>query len=179
MTAQRSVGRITQLQYLLLKYSQFLGANFREIVIGEVRRISLPRIRVNKVGVRPLAPMAVFITWLPCLCNTSVVQIYYVNLTEGGASGRQGKPDGFALHRGARRQGREEGFEAGDVFDADECQGARQAGLVGQQSGRPQDAFRRGTAQGGPGRGYRALRWVGVPRRSRGLHSPGPRRHRV
>ena len=34
-------GRITQLQYLLLKYSQFLGANFREIVIGEVRILGI------------------------------------------------------------------------------------------------------------------------------------------
>jgi hypothetical protein len=41
-------GRITQLQYLLLKYSQFLGANFREIVEGEVRRIPFPRTPVNK-----------------------------------------------------------------------------------------------------------------------------------
>src|ERR671911_252426 len=47
----------------------------------QLLRIPLPRIRVNKVGVRPLAPMAVFISWLPCLCNTSVVQIYYTNLT--------------------------------------------------------------------------------------------------
>ena len=46
-------GRITQLQYLLLKYSQFLGANFREIVKGEVRRIPLPRRLVNRTPLFP------------------------------------------------------------------------------------------------------------------------------
>src|SRR5215204_5907108 len=47
-------GRITQLQYLLLKYSQFLGANFREIVKSEVQllRIPLPRTPVNSIGWR-------------------------------------------------------------------------------------------------------------------------------
>jgi hypothetical protein len=34
--------RITQLQYLLLKYSQFLGANFREMVKSEVQIRRIP-----------------------------------------------------------------------------------------------------------------------------------------
>ena len=50
--------RITQLQYFLLAHNYYLCclvgvlavANFRELRHGEVRRIHLPRTRVNKPG---------------------------------------------------------------------------------------------------------------------------------
>ena len=54
MTAQRRVGRITQLQYLLLKLVawplRLNKANFLERRLGEVRRMRVTRTRVNREG---------------------------------------------------------------------------------------------------------------------------------